>query len=198
MSNKTFNELLNELHGKGKLPAMKAHYAKKGEEASKSAENIAHGPNINKDPKFARQVHARFATSRYMKSQENRAKELMDRVGISEEDELEENLGTSLPIGKNRRGSKKTAFFKTSLGGSGQKQRTVHHRQGNQKLAGRYESYDLLAEARQKAFRKAKDIKDENKNPSGKTATGQTPDSINFEPMKQDFHQHIRDNTSNK
>jgi hypothetical protein len=105
-----------------------------------------------------------------------------------EEEQLDE-VPVSVPIGHNRRRAKKTSFAYTSLGGKDQKSRASAQRQGNQKMANRYEEVDnkskcsmYAEEATKKVMKKLKEKKGEQ--PAGKTSTGQPGDIVDTAPTK--------------
>jgi hypothetical protein len=108
-----------------------------------------------------------------------------------EEEQLDE-VPVNVPIGHNRRRAKKTSFSYTSLGGDKQKVRASAQRQGNQKMANRYEEIDYKSkcamyaeEATKKVMKKLKEKKGEQ--PAGKTATGQPGDIVDTAPEKQEL-----------
>jgi hypothetical protein len=117
-------------------------------------------------------------------------------VGASEKEQhhgmAEEKLDevpVSVGIGSNRRAAKKTSFAYTSLGGQDQKARASAQRQGNQKMANRYEEIDYKSkcamyaeEATKKVMKKLKEKKGEQ--PAGRTATGQSGDVVDTAPTK--------------
>lgn len=105
-----------------------------------------------------------------------------------EEEQLDE-VPVNVPIGHNRRKSKRTSFAYTSLGGQDQKARASAQRQGNQKMSNRYEEIDYKGkcsmyaeEATKKVMKKLKEKKGEQ--PAGRTATGQPGDFVDTAPDK--------------
>lgn len=168
-------EQIDELHGKGKLPAMKAHYEKKGEEAEKAAEKISTSKRFTKDKDAVRQVLSKFATKQDMEAKSKRAGNLMKKL---EEDEIEEDLNTA------------TGHQKPGLGARHNPFKTAFHNDlhkasrnwgGNQmRRPGTYA--ESIMEARKEAMKKVEEKKGQER--SGKTDTGQSPDPVEFQPMK--------------
>jgi hypothetical protein len=98
-----------------------------------------------------------------------------------EEEQLDE-IPVNVPIGKNRRKTKKTSFAFNSLGGKALSSRASAQRQGNQSK-NRYENFSYFAEEATKKVMKKLSEKDSKKD-LGKTDTGKPSDIIDTEPTK--------------
>jgi hypothetical protein len=166
-------EQIDELHGKGKLPAMKAHYEKKAAESKKAAENISTTPRFAKDKSAVRQVLSKFAASKDMESKAKRADKLMNK---DIDEDLNRNVGHATP-GLGARHSPKKSVYKNSLGAL-----EARRWGGNQaRKPSTYNAGTKLAEAREEVMKK---ISKKDEKARGKTDTGQTADSVDFKPNK--------------
>ena len=162
---------LEELHGKGNLPTMKAHYEKKGEEAKKSAEKVSTTKRFTKDKGAVRQVLSKFATQQDMKSKAARADALMKKLKEEDiEEDLNRTIGHARPGLGARHNPLKTAF-KNDL------HKASRNWGGNQKRTPQTYAESIM-EARKEAMKKVKEKQ------NGKTDTGQPADSVEFQPMK--------------
>ena len=167
-------EEINELHGKGKLPPMKAHYEKKGEEAGKSAEKISTGKRFAKGKDAVRQVLSKFATKQDMEAKAKRAGALIRKL---DEDEIEEDLDTGhAKQGLGARHNPRKTAFKNDL------HRASRNWGGNQMRRPSTYAESFLPEAKQVAMKKVNEKKGQER--AGKTDTGQSPDPVEFQPQK--------------
>lgn len=166
-------EQIDELHGKGKLPAMKAHYEKKAAESKKAAENISKTPRFTKDKSAVRQVLSKFAASKDMESKAKRADKLMNK---DIDEDLTQSVGHATP-GLGARHSPRKSAYKNSLGAL-----EARRWGGNQaRKPSTYNAGTKLAEAREEVMKK---ISKKDEKARGKTDTGQSADPVDFEPNK--------------
>ena len=107
-----------------------------------------------------------------------------NKAHIEEEDDLEEDLTRSVghaSPGLGARHAPRKSVYKTTLGAL-----EMRRWGGNQaRRPSTYNASRKLAEAREKALKKVMEKKGEK--PTGRTDTGQTPDSVNFQPEKNEL-----------
>lgn len=110
-----------------------------------------------------------------------------NKAHVEEENELEEDLTRSVghaSPGLGARHRPKKSVYKTTLGAL-----EMRRWGGNQsRRPTTYNSSRRLSEARERALKKVMEKKGDK--PTGKTDTGQTPDSVDFQPQKQELTTH--------